>query len=147
MPSMKRIAISVAAGMLSAAVGNAPAWAHHSGAMFDMFHCKTISGTVRVLQWSYPHNWLWVDQPLANGTQAVWGFEFMSPTQAENIDPLWSRDVMKKGDKVTVKFGPLRDGRNGGALAWVLIPSGHTLHASPGLCTLPPGGAPGGPPP
>jgi len=138
MHNMKKIATSVAALMFS----TAPAWAHHSGAMFDMIHCKTISGTVRVLQWSYPHNWLWVDQPLSNGTEAVWGFEFMSPTQAEDIDPLWSRDVMKKGDKVTVKFGPLRDGRNGGALAWVLIPSGHTLHASPGLCMPPPGGAP-----
>jgi hypothetical protein len=114
-----------------------PAAAHHSGAQFDMVHCKSLTGTVRTLEWQYPHNWLWIDVKDDNGGIVPWGFEFMSPTQAKAIDPLWAKDVMKKGDKVTVTFGPLKDGRSGGALASVTIPDGHVLGASPGLCRPP----------
>jgi hypothetical protein len=112
--------------------------AHHSGAMFDNTRCKSVTGTVRKLEWAYPHNWLWVDVLDGQGGSAPWGFEFMSPTQAKNIDPLWSRDVMAKGDKVIVKFIPLKDGRNGGALRSVTMPNGHVLGGSPGPCSLSP---------
>lgn len=112
----------------------ASASAHHSGAMFDMMHCRTLQGTVRSVQWNYPHSWLWIDAQNTDSTSAVWGFEGPSPTQLEHIDALWTRDVIAKGDKIQVRFGPLKDGRNGGALAAITLASGRTLIGSPGLC-------------
>lgn len=146
--SMTTFALATAAGVLALLTFNAPAQAHHSGAMFDLAHCKTLTGTVRKLEWQYPHNWIWIDVSDDQGGVSPWGFEFMSPTQAKGIDPLWSKDVVKKGDKVTVKFGPLKDGRHGGALASMTMPDGHVLGASPGLCHGPQGSDPNaGPPP
>lgn len=128
---IKRIAgVGLVASMLAT-----PAVAHHSLAMFDLTHCKTVTGTVRTLEWNYPHSWLWIQTPNAQtGAPVWWGFEFMSPSQARGIDPRWSKDVVKRGDIVTVTFGPLRDGRNGGAVALVKIPDGHVLGGTPGIC-------------
>ena len=138
MPSSKRHAGVIAAGILTALTFSVPASAHHSGAMFDFTHCKLITGTVRKLEWMYPHNWLWVNVVDGQGATTAWGFEFMSPTQAKGIDPLWSKDVMQKGDKVTVKFLPLKDGRSGGAMKSVTLPNGYVLGGSPGECTVTP---------
>ena len=112
-----------------------PAVAHHSFSMFDVKHCEIITGTVHTMEWNYPHSWLWIQTQNAQAAAPVWwGFEFMSPSQAKAIDPLWSKDVVKRGDIVTVTFAPLRDGRKGGAVALVKIPSGHVLGGTPGIC-------------
>jgi len=126
----KLAALGLAAPLLAT-----PASAHHSLAMFDLTHCKTITGTVDKLEWNYPHSWLWIKAPEPPSPAPVWwGFEFMSPSQAHAIDPRWTKTVVKKGDIVTVTFGPLRDGRNGGAVALVKIPDGHVLGGTPGIC-------------
>lgn len=138
MQSSNTHTISLAAGLLCALTASLPASAHHSGAMFDMTRCKSITGTVRKLEWVYPHSWLWVDTLDDQGAATPWGFEFMSPTQAKGIDPLWSKDVLKKGDKVVVNFLPMKDGRNGGAMRSVTMPNGHVLGGSPGECNLTP---------
>lgn len=133
-----KYAISIATGLLFALTFSIPADAHHSGAMFDTTRCKAITGTVRKLEWVYPHNWLWIDVLDDQGVSTPWGFEFMSPTQAKGIDPLWSKDVLKKGDKVYVQFLPMKDGRNGGAMRSVTMPNGHVLGGSPGPCVITP---------
>lgn len=108
--------------------------AHHSGTMFDFMNCRSLTGTIRAMQWVYPHSWLWIDVTESGGRAAVWGFEFPSPTQLEHIDARWTRNVISKGDRVDVKFGPLKDGRNGGAMASLTLPNGQVLVGSPGLC-------------
>jgi hypothetical protein len=133
----KRSFLSLAAWALPALLMNGAADAHHSGAMFDFGHCRSMEGTVRTLEWNYPHNWLWIIVLDSQGADATWGFEFMSPTQAAAIDPRWTKTVLKKGDKVTVKFAPLKDGRNGGALSSVTLPDGRTLSGSPSICDAP----------
>jgi Family of unknown function (DUF6152) len=108
--------------------------AHHSGAMFEFTNCQSMSGTVRALEFQYPHSWLWVVMPVEGADPQVWGFEFMSPLQAMGIDKRWKKDVVKKGDRVTVYFGPHREGKPAGALAAVKLPDNYLLRASPGIC-------------
>lgn len=110
------------------------AMAHHSGTMFDFMNCQSITGTVRALEWVYPHSWLWIDVAQSDGSSKAWGFEFPSPTQLSHIDERWTKGTVVKGDKVTVTFGPLKDGRAGGAMAKLTLPSGVSLVGSPGLC-------------
>lgn len=111
------------------------AHAHHSQAMFDMTKCETIVGTVRTFQFQFPHSWLWVVVPNAKGGEDVWGLESSSPAQMTEIEPRWKRDVVKKGDKVTVKLSPMKDGRTGGAMASLTLPDGTTLRAATPACT------------
>lgn len=128
--SPKRGLVGAAAMLLTAGV----AQAHHSKAMFDDSKCLTISGTVRAFEWVYPHSWLWVVVQDNDGTQDVWGFESMSPSQLVEVEPRWRHDTVKKGDKVSVRFSPLKDGRHGGSMNSVTLPNGTVFPGSPNSC-------------
>lgn len=120
----------VAAALSTVAV--APlASAHHSQAMFELDKCRTISGTVRTFEYQYPHSWLWVFVPDGKGGQDVWGLEGAAPANLLEKDKRWKRDVLKKGDKVTVRFSPMRDGRKGGSMASVTLDATNTTLVVP----------------
>lgn len=120
---------------LLALLGSTTAQAHHSGAMFDMMKCNEIAGTVRAFQFQFPHSWLWIMVPNAAGGADVYGFEAAAPVQMAEVDSRWQKDVFKKGDKITVKFSPLKDGRMGGALALVTLENGEVLHVASTACS------------
>ena len=49
--------------------------AHHSRAMFDVDKLISVVGVVTDVQWRFPHMWIAVDGPGANGKTESWGFE------------------------------------------------------------------------
>jgi hypothetical protein len=120
---MKTVILSTAA-VLSALLG-AGASAHHSFAMFDNQQEKTLSGTIKELQWTNPHIWVQVlvrDQ--ATGDDTEWSIEGSSPNNL--VRKGWSRNSMKVGDKVTLVIHPLKNGDKGGSLVKVTV-NGQTL--------------------
>jgi Family of unknown function (DUF6152) len=141
MRNTKKTTISLGAVCTAALLTSGLAQAHHSFAMFDTTQCRTITGTIRTFELVYPHSWIWIDVLQDDGSSAPWGFEAPSPTQLKHIDSRWSNTVAAKGAKVTVKFAPLRDGRNGGEMGQMVLPDGHALTGSPGLCDPRPGAA------
>ena len=84
--------------------------AHHSFTAFNMTDEKSVTGVVNRVEWTNPHIWIWIDVPDAKG--ATYGFEGMSPNFLERRG--WTRTTLKAGDKITVSYRPLRDGKNGG---------------------------------
>lgn len=131
----KRRLLTLAA-LASAASG--PVLAHHSQAMFDMAKCLTIDGTVRTFEYNFPHSWLWIVVPNKDDTQSIWAFEAAAPAQMIEIDKRWARDVVKKGDKITIQYSPNKNGRNSGALHSVLLPDGTKILAATPACGLEP---------
>lgn len=112
----------VLAGM--AVAMSAPAFAHHSFAMFDRDKNITMNGTVKEFEWTNPHVWIHVlveDQ----GKPVVWSFEM----QAINANAAlgWRADSVKPGDKVSVDFHPLKDGSRGGQLVAATLADGKRL--------------------
>ena len=99
---------------------------HHSYAMFDTTKQVTIAGTVRTLEWSSPHVWLWIEVPDGKGGSDPYGFETVSPAQLQR-DYGWERNILHPGDKITVVFAPLRSGKNGGELEKVTMQNGKVL--------------------
>jgi hypothetical protein len=104
-----------------------PTYSHHSFAMFDQAKCLKVSGAVKKWQWEYPHTWLWVVAENADHSEVVWGFEGGDPAALALHG--WTAEVMKKGDKITVLFNPLLDGRKGGSMRQILLPTGKSLDA------------------
>lgn len=100
--------------------------------MFDFGKCMTVNGTVRALEWTFPHVWLWVDVRDGTGSTQAWGFENGSPASLTKKG--WSRTVLKAGDKVSVQFFPLKDGQQGGNISTVNGPVGDTLLGVPFPC-------------
>lgn len=104
----------------------APAFAHHSFAMFDADKTITVSGTVKQMEWTNPHAWLRV--MLVNketGKTEQWGFEMGPP--AQQIRRGWEPDSFKPGDPVTLDMHPLKDGSRGGQLVNAILPDGRKV--------------------
>jgi hypothetical protein len=106
----------------AAATGLAmPAYAHHSHAMFDHAKEVTITGTVMNFAYVNPHGSLDVAVQQNGQTKKYW-VEMSNLTQMvlRHITPA----TFKKGDKVTVKMHPLKDGRLGGSYTLITAANG-----------------------
>jgi len=104
---------------------SAPAWVHHSGAMFDRTRETRIMGTVSDFQWTNPHASFKVDVPGSDGKSETWSIEMNGPNNLVRAG--WKRSTIKPGDKVTVTINPLRDGRPGGWYLGITLADGRTL--------------------
>lgn len=114
---MRSIKTIVAVAGLSAVLAVSvvvPAFAHHSFGRYEMTKTSDIEGTVNKFEWSNPHCWLFVDVASANGTPITYGFELQSV--GEMLRRGWKKTTMKYGDKVKIKFRPMRDGTPAGLL-------------------------------
>jgi hypothetical protein len=103
----------------------APAWVHHSGAMFDRTRVVTISGVVTEFVWSNPHSSFKVDVTGADGKVDTWAIEMNGPNNL--VHEGWKRTTIKPGDKVKVVVNPLRDGRPGGWYVGITLADGKSL--------------------
>ena len=102
---------SIAAGV-AASLMFAPAFAHHSFAMFDQSKSLTLHGSVRDFRWSNPHVFI---QLLASGQgspEQEWSIEMTSPEHLARVG--WKPRTLKAGDKITLVIHPMRDGVVGG---------------------------------
>jgi len=111
------------ATMIAAVAG--PAAAHHSYSAFNSTEEKTVVGTVKKVEWTNPHIWIFIEVPNSKGGTDIYSFEGMSPNYLERRD--WTRTTMKLGDKITVTFNPLKNGENGGMFKTGKLTSGKVL--------------------
>jgi hypothetical protein len=125
--SMKNYIKPLTAAMVLAllAAGGAPVAAHHSFALFDMTTQKTVTGTVKTVEWTNPHTWVWLDVPNDQGVVEAWGFEGMSPNYLSRRG--WTRTTLKPGDRISVVFRPLKNGSKGGMFVSTKLPDGRML--------------------
>jgi hypothetical protein len=98
------------------ALGTAPAFAHHSFAMYERDKTITLSGTVKQFVWASPHVTIQVlTDDDAKGRTATWSIEGSSPTVLARGG--WTSTLLKRGDKVSLGVHPRKDGAAGGLLA------------------------------
>ena len=123
---MKRLhQLGALAGLAMLATAGS-ALAHHSFAMFDNTKEVTAVGVVKSFQWTNPHTWLQVEVTGADGKTVEWSLEGGSPGILSRNG--WKRTSVKPGDKVTVIFYPLRDGKPGGSFLEVKTPDGKVYY-------------------
>ena len=105
------------------AASTAPAFAHHSFAMFDPAKTVSLTGTVKELEWQNPHVWLQImvmDQ--ASGKPIRYSLEMGSV--ARSTYDGWKKDSVRPGDAITVTLHPLKDGSRGGMYLSAELPTG-----------------------
>jgi hypothetical protein len=121
-----RFHFALAGALALATIGGAgPASAHHSFAMFDMAKDVTITGTVRVFQWTNPHSYIQLMVPDANGKQVEWSLEMGAPMYLYARH--WRPGSLKPGMRVTVMLHPLRSGKPGGVVQTVTTADGKEI--------------------
>lgn len=116
---------------VAASVVVLPAVAHHSYAVFDLRKRLTVAGTVAKFEWTNPHSYLWVYVPRPGSPKEydLYAFENGSPTMMSWLG--WTKSVLKAGDRVSIDYSPLKDGRHGGHLARVTLADGSVLRGDP----------------
>jgi hypothetical protein len=116
------LALSLAAAALSLA---APAFAHHSFAMFDNTKTITFQGTVKDFEWINPHAWISIMVPNQAGVPEEWSFEMgaLGQLSASGLKP----DTLKPGDKVTVRVHPMKNGSRGGQYMSMTLADGQVF--------------------
>lgn len=123
---MSRKAFTLAVLPALAAVAIGPAAAHHSTAMFNWGkEIKMTNATVERWDWTNPHTFLYVTVPNGSGGVDRWAFEGMSPNHL--VRNGWSRKTLKSGDKITLGYYNLKDGRKGGFNVSVTFADGKTI--------------------
>jgi hypothetical protein len=122
--STRAVALLVAAAAVAT-----PAFAHHSFAMFDATRSITLHGKATKYQWTNPHAYLEVDAEDGKGGTRHYTLEMTSINMMARGG--WSSRTIKPGDMLTVIVAPLRDGKPGGLVLEVTLPSGK--HMLPGV--------------
>jgi hypothetical protein len=109
-----------------------PVSAHHSFAMFDLTQHKLVEG--RVTDWNYnnPHSWLLIEGLDPNGELVTWSFEGAAPVHATRQGV--TGNTFQKGELVRVVMSPLRDGRNAGAMCFVVKEDQSFARPNDGTC-------------
>jgi hypothetical protein len=119
----------VLASVAVVAMAATPIFAHHSYAMFDNEKVTLVRGTLLTFTYLNPHSWISVTGSVDNGPSERWDIEATAPAilSRQGIQA----DTLKRGDKLTVAFHPLHDGRRGGSLIFVVTPDGVAHGAKP----------------
>jgi hypothetical protein len=120
--SSNSIAARLVALALAASLAAAPAWAHHSFAMFDHDHQIKLTGTVTRFQWTNPHVYIGLDAPDPAGEVRHYTIECANPGILDRVG--WKFNMIKRGDKITTIIAPLRTGEPGGLLKQVTLADG-----------------------
>ncbi|MDB5459177.1 MAG: hypothetical protein JWO72_918 [Caulobacteraceae bacterium] len=117
------------AGLAIAVLAAAPAFAHHSFAMFDQEKDVRLEGTVKEFQWTNPHCWvqLIVWDP-ATAKESEWSLEGLGPNGLGRNG--WTKTSLKPGDKVSALIHPLRDGTRGGQMVTVTVGGKELVNAA-----------------
>ena len=103
-----------------------PSFAHHgTGVAYETEKKVTLKGTVTELIWANPHCGILFDVADDKGQVVHWGAELGNPHALSEAG--MSKDVLKPGDKITVSYRPLRDGKKGGMFVSTKAPDGRLL--------------------
>ena len=123
LPKNVLMAVSLVVGLIGIAA------AHHSGAAYDSDHPQTMQGTVKTVNWTNPHITFVVEQDVKAGEPAItWVFEVSSPGVLTRSG--WTKRSLQPGDHAIFHYAPLRDGKPGGYLQKVTLPTGQELSYS-----------------
>jgi hypothetical protein len=118
--------IVAVAALAAASLANA----HHSFSMFDSSKELVLKG--EVVRWNFasPHTYMLLKDEAGN----VWSLEGTAPPTLITRTPAMTGDTFKAGDKMTIVYCPLRDGRKGGANGIIITADGTVYNPSDGGC-------------
>ena len=102
----RRTALLTTVGLLLGAAG---ARAHHSTAMYDTQNPVTVNGTVKKVEWTNPHAFLYIEvKDDKSGKITEWEIELMSLNHLRSYG--WTSKTVKVGDMIFATGSPAKSG-------------------------------------
>ena len=123
------LALTLTLALALAAGPGPPARAHHAFVMYDQSRTIALTGEVESFQLDNPHSRLTIAVLDRSNRVQTWLLE-MGPTIVLTAGG-WTAQTLARGDKVTVRLHPMRDGSHGGQFLGVQLPNGRSLTGGP----------------
>lgn len=95
-------------------VAAAPAFAHHSTAIYDLDRDLSLRGVVRKLEWTSPHVYIQIATRDGAGKESLWLIEAGTPNVMSRNG--WSPESLAPGEEVVVAAHPSRNAERSMAL-------------------------------
>ena len=112
-------AVLMTLGLISVA----PAFAHHSFAVYEPELQIKFSGVVTEFKWANPHVYIQMDAPDKEpGKKRRWLIECANPGILNRVG--WRFNMVKAGDTITVIVSPLRNGEPAALLKQITLADG-----------------------
>jgi hypothetical protein len=122
---MKNWILKLFAGFVVLVVLSAPIFAHHGTAAYDTTKLTTVKGTVTDFQFNNPHVIISVETKDEKGKVEIWTSEANSPNVLTRHG--WDRDMIKKGDQITMIGNRPKNGAKTLRLQKVVLSNGQEL--------------------
>jgi DNA/RNA endonuclease YhcR with UshA esterase domain len=97
---MKNWLLATFAGIAVLLMVAAPIFGHHGTSAYDTTKLTTVKGTVTDFQFNNPHVMISVEAKDDRGKVEMWISEANSPNVLTRHG--WDRDIIKKGDQITI---------------------------------------------
>ena len=102
-----------------------PLFAHHGTSAYDTTKLTTVKGTVTDFQFNNPHVMISVEAKDDKGKVETWMSEANSPNVLTRHG--WDRDIIKKGDQITIIGNRPKNGAKTLRLQKVILSDGQEL--------------------
>jgi len=122
---MKNWLLKLFAGFAVLIVLSAPMFAHHGTSAYDTTKLTTVKGTVTDFQFNNPHVIISVETKDDKGKVEIWISEANSPNVLTRHG--WNRDMIKKGDQITIIGNRPKNGAKTLRLQKVVLSNGQEL--------------------
>ena len=105
-----------------------PLTAHHSTAMYDTQNPVTVNGTVKKVEWTNPHAFLYLEvKDEKSGKVIEWEVELMSLNHLRSYG--WTSKTVKVGDMVFATGSPAKSGAPSMIASRVKLPDGREIRS------------------
>ena len=122
---MKNWLLALFAGFVVLLTVPGPVFAHHGTSAYDTTKLTTVKGTVKDFQFNNPHVIISVETTDDKGKVEMWTSEANSPNVLTRHG--WDRDIIKKGDQITVIGYRPKNGAKTLRLQKVVLSNGQEL--------------------
>jgi hypothetical protein len=122
---MKNWVLKMFAGFAVLGMVSAPVLAHHGTSAYDTANLTTLKGTVADFQFNNPHVMISVETKDDKGKIEIWICEANSPNVLTRHG--WNRDIIKKGDQITIVGNRPKNGAKTMRLQKVVLANGQEL--------------------
>ena len=121
---MKRFVFSFVGALWSiGAAGGASA--HHSAAQFDFKNTVNLTGIVKEATFSNPHTRILLE--VTDDERGTRDIEFEGRSRNNMYRQGFRPDMIKVGDKITIRIWPMRDGSDGGYITALITADGQAI--------------------
>jgi hypothetical protein len=121
---MKRFAFSFVGALWSIGAA-AGASAHHSAAQFDFKNTVNLTGIVKEATFSNPHARILLE--VTDDERGTRDIEFEGRSRNNMYRQGFRADMIKVGDKITIRIWPMRDGSDGGYITALITADGRAI--------------------